>query len=72
MQANEAVVQDLQGQLAQQQTKFGAELASQSAQVEGLQQCLALQTQQHDNAVQVCFYIMYALTFSSSSLGIIA
>ena len=68
MQTNEAVVQDLQGQLAEQRTKSGAESAAQRSQIDGLQQCLADTTQQHDrlaadhnNALQVCFYIMYAL-----------
>ncbi len=68
MQANKAVVQGLQGQLAEQRTQFGAESTAQNAQVEGLQQSLAAKTQQHDklaadhsNALQVCFYIMYAL-----------
>ncbi len=68
MQANEAVVQDLQGQLAKQRTQFGAESTAHNAQVEGLQQSLAAKTEQHDklaavhsNVLQVCFYIVYAL-----------
>ncbi len=75
MQANKAVVQALQAQLAEQRTQFGAESTAHNAQIEGLQQSLAAKTQErdklatdHSNSLKVCFYIVSALTCSSSSL----
>ena len=75
MQANKAVVQDLQRQLAEQRTKSGAESAGQRSQFDGLQQCLAEKTQLHDrlaadhnSALQVCCYIMYLLMHCDGKL----
>ena len=75
MQANKAVVQGLKRQLAEQQTKSGAESAAQCSETGLLQQRLASKTQQHDrlaedykNALQVCFLIVNLLMGCDNTL----
>ena len=71
IQASEAMAQDLQHQLAEQQTK----LAAQRSQSASLKHSLQGKTKQHDtltvdhnNALQVCFYIMYLLMYCDHEL----
>ena len=71
IQASEAMAQDLQHQLAEQQT----ELAAQRSQSASLKHSLQGKTKQHDtltvdhnNALQVCFYIMYLLMHCDGKL----
>ena len=75
MQGNKAVVQGLERQLAEQQTKSDDELAAQLSKIDVLQQSLAAKSEQHDrlaedykSVLQVCFHIMYLLTDCDNKL----
>ena len=75
MQGNKAVVQGLERQLAEQQTKSDDELAAQLSKIDVLQQSLAAKSEQHDrlaedykNALKVCFHIVYLLVDCDDNL----